>query len=75
MKGHLLHRNIKVTDQRVREIMRFVDPVGVYQRTIQKNQLIRRRRYFVEYSNQIWHIDGNHKLIRYENKKYSKVLF
>lgn len=66
MKGHLLHRGIKVPDLRVREVMRTADPVGVYQRTIDRNKTIRRRQYFVKYSNQMWHIDGNHKLARFD---------
>lgn len=63
MRGFLLQRGIKVTDVRVRLRMRTVDPVGVYQRTAQ-NRAIVRRQYHVAYSNQLWHIDTNMKLIR-----------
>lgn len=64
MKGYLLERRIKVTDLRVRNAMRYVDPLGVAQRT-QQNRIIMRRVYYVQYSNQLWHIDANLKLIRY----------
>jgi len=64
MKGYLLARNVKVTDYRVRLLMRTVDPDGVYQRTMIRNRVIRRRTYYVKYSNQLWHIDGNLKLNR-----------
>jgi hypothetical protein len=64
MKGYLHVQGIRVTDQRVREVMRLVDPQGVYYRTTKRNRIIRRREYNVKYSNWIWHIDGNLKLIR-----------
>jgi hypothetical protein len=64
MKGFLLNRGIKVTEHRVRDALKILDPVGVYQRTTQ-NRAIFRRQYFVEYSNQLWHLDTNMKLIRY----------
>jgi hypothetical protein len=63
MKGFLLQMNIKVTEHRLREIMREVDPEGVFQRT-RENRAIVRRVYFVRYSNEIWHIDTNLKLVR-----------
>ena len=52
-----------MTENSVREVMRVADPQGVYQRT-QQNRTIVRREYYVQFSNQIWHIDGNLKLIR-----------
>lgn len=72
MRGFLLQRGIKVPENRVREIMRVVDPSGVYQRT-SANRAIVRRVYFVQYSNDLWHIDTNMKLVRYCNiMLYSK---
>ena len=53
MKGHLLARNIRVTWDRVRNSLWAVDPV------------IRRRVYSVPGTLALWHIDGNHKLIRW----------
>ncbi|MEQ2242557.1 hypothetical protein ILYODFUR_036991 [Ilyodon furcidens] len=44
--------------------MRRVDPRGVLMRTLQLNPR-RRRRYSVPEPNSLWHIDGNHKLIRW----------
>ena len=63
MKGFLLQRGIKLTDQRVREAMRIADPYGVFQRTL-LNRAIVRRQYHVSYFNQLWHLDTNMKLIR-----------
>ena len=64
MKGYLISNGIKVTDCRVRECMREVDPEEVYQRTLMRNRVIRRRNYYVHYSNSMWHLDGKLKLIR-----------
>jgi len=64
MKGHLVSRGIRVSEERVRGIMRICDPLGVYQRTIRRNRTIRRRQYYVKYSNESWHIDANLKLVR-----------
>ncbi|MEQ2186507.1 hypothetical protein GOODEAATRI_029239 [Goodea atripinnis] len=44
--------------------MRRLDPRGVLMRTLQLNPR-RRRRYSVPEPNSLWHIDGNHKLIRW----------
>jgi len=63
MQGFLLSRNIKLTQYRIREVMRRVDPEGVYYRT-QQNRAINRRQYFVRFSNYLWHIDTNLKLRR-----------
>ena len=53
----------RVTDYRVRDVMRRVDPEGVYARTL-CNRAIVRRQYFVTYFNELWHLDTNLKLIR-----------
>ena len=65
MKGFLLSSGVKVTDHRVRAVMRVTDPLGVYHRT-QTNRAIVRRQYFVTHFNELWHLDTNMKLIRYE---------
>ena len=44
--------------------MRRVDPEGVLLRTLQSRPVLRRA-YQVARSLSLWHIDGNHKLIRY----------
>ncbi|XP_041855515.1 uncharacterized protein LOC121649050 [Melanotaenia boesemani] len=64
MLGHLNAQGIHIQRQRVQDSMRRVDPHGVLLRTLQLNPQ-RRRRYSVPASNSLWHIDGNHKLIRY----------
>lgn len=44
--------------------MRRVDPEGVIERSILLN-IIRRRRYSVPCPMALWHMDGNHKFVRY----------
>lgn len=62
LMGHLRSKGIDVQRKRVREAIHRVDPVGVEER---KANGIKRRVYEVPHPNFIWHIDGNHKLIRY----------
>ncbi|XP_062314066.1 uncharacterized protein LOC134018197 isoform X2 [Osmerus eperlanus] len=64
MIGYLNSRGIKIQKQRVQESMRRIDPEGVVVRTLML-QTVRRRRYSVPATNSLWHIDGNHKLIRW----------
>ena len=64
LKGHLLARNIKVTWERVRKVLWSVDPDGIVSRSL-CCPTIYRRKYNVQGSNALWHIDGNHKLIRW----------
>ena len=62
LMGHLISKGIDVQRKRLREAIHRVDPEGVEER---KAKGIKRRVYEVPYPNYIWHIDGNHKLIRY----------
>lgn len=62
MQGHLLSHGIRAQQHRVRESQRRVDPGGVALRRLTS---IKRRRYKVNGPLALWHIDGNHKLIRY----------
>ena len=64
LKGHLLSKGIKVTWERVRCTLWKVDPEGVLNRSKQR-PMINRRVYSVPGSLALWHIDGNHKLIRW----------
>ncbi|XP_047231291.1 uncharacterized protein LOC124874117 [Girardinichthys multiradiatus] len=64
MLGHLNAQGIHIQRQRVQASMRRVDPRGVLMQTLQLNPR-RRRRYSVPAPNSLWHIDGNHKLIRW----------
>ena len=64
MKGHLLACGIKVTWDDVRSCLWRVDPAGILNRSIQRS-IIRRRVYSVPGTLALVHIDGNHKLIRW----------
>ena len=61
MKGHLAAMGHRIQESRIRDALRRVDPLGVMSRWIQG---IHRRTYAVAGPNALWHIDGNHKLIR-----------
>ncbi|KAK7155993.1 hypothetical protein R3I94_006153 [Phoxinus phoxinus] len=62
--GHLQARGLHVQTSRVRESVRRVDPHGTLIRAMSM-RTIRRRQYTVPFPNAMWHIDGNHKLIRW----------
>ena len=62
MLGHLRSRGYRIQQIRVRESLMRVDPEGsVMRRLITMN----RRRYYVPSPLSLWHLDSNHKLIRY----------
>ena len=63
MMGHLLARGIRVQQFRVREAQKRIDPSGSIMRRF---RTIDRRTYRVNGPGALWHIDGNHKLIRYD---------
>ena len=67
MQGHLLSRGIRVQQQRIREAQRRVDPEGSLMRRL---RAVNRRQYQVPAPLSLWHIDGNHKLIRYDFVSY-----
>ena len=62
MQGHLLRMGIRVTRKSLRESIHSVDHANVIAR---HRSLISRRAYSVPYPNYIWHIDSNHKLIKW----------
>jgi len=63
--GHLKADGIRVTEARVKQLMRAVDPLGVLMRNIHcQTYTIRRRAYSVRAPMALWHVDTNHKLIR-----------
>lgn len=62
MYGYLVSRGIRVPIHRARESQRRVDPEGCVLRSLRS---LRRRIYSVQGPQHLWHIDGNHKLIRY----------
>lgn len=63
MYGHLLSRGIRVQYHRVRESQSRVDPEGSVMRQLRN---LRRRHYSVRGPQHLWHIDGHHKMIRYD---------
>ena len=65
MLGFLKARGLCLQQSRVREAMRRVDPEGVLIRSLQLTT-VSRRSYNVHQPLQLWHLDGNHKLIRYD---------
>ncbi len=62
MIGHLRYLGIYVPRSRIRASIHRVDPVNT---AIRRMVTVRRRRYFAEGPNSVWHIDGHHKLIRW----------
>lgn len=63
MTGALLSNGIKVQQVRIRESMRRVNPDGILLRALTINT-VQRRKYQVYAPLALWHVDGNHKLIR-----------
>lgn len=66
VKAHLWSDGVKVTDKQIQNSMRRVDPLGVILRNLfLTTYRIRRRSYNVPAPMSLWHVDTNHKLIRY----------
>ena len=61
MAGHLTASGLRIQQQRIREVMRRVDPEGTVARRL---FTVHRRAYAVPSPLSLWHMDGNHKLIR-----------
>ena len=61
VQGHLVVRGIDVQRNRVRSAIHETDP----SLSMRKRPPINRRAYFVPCPNYLWHIDGNHKMIRW----------
>ena len=55
-------KRVQNKEYRVRQMIYQVDPIGVTNRFFQS---INRRTYSVSGLQALWHLDGNHKLIRY----------
>lgn len=64
MTGLLQNAGHRIQQSRIRECMRRVNPDGVLLRALEL-RAVRRRRYQVRGPLALWHIDGNHKLIRW----------
>ena len=63
LQGALRARGLKLKRSRVRQCLHEEDPLGT---ALRWNEAIYRRKYSVPAPNLLWHIDGNHKLIRYK---------
>ena len=62
MAGHLTSQEVIIPRARLRASIHWVDPVNT---ALRRSVVVRRRVYFAEGPNNVWHIDGNHKLIRW----------
>ena len=62
MLGALRSRALKIQRWRVRQCFREIDPVGTVLRWW---QVIQRRSYHVRSPNSLWHLDRNHKMIKW----------
>lgn len=62
MIGHLSRCGIIVQRSRLRASIHRVDPVNT---AIRRSITVRRRVYHVDGPNCLWHVDGNHKLIKW----------
>ena len=62
MQGHLAALGFRIQQLRIRESLMRIDPEGVLSRWM---HTVQRRTYSVPAPNSLWHIDGNHRLIRY----------
>ena len=64
MMGFLKSEGMRIQEHRLRQGMHRVDPAGILERSIELT-VVNRRKYCVKGTRSLWHIDGNHKLIRY----------
>ena len=62
MQAHLLRVGVRVPRQKLRSAIHRVDPTNT---ALRRTTTVRRRIYQVEGPNSVWHLDGNHKLIRW----------
>ena len=60
--GHLLAKGIRIPRSRMRASIHRVDPINTADR---RSRAINRRVYSVGEPNEVWHLDGHHKLIRW----------
>lgn len=61
LKGYLQSQGFRIQRERIRLSLLRTDPIGLMARW---RTTTRRRQYNVRYPLSLWHIDGNHKLIR-----------
>ena len=63
MVGALKSLYIRIQQSRVRTLMHNLDPVAT---ALRWRGEIHRRNYIVRCTNALWHIDGNHKITRWQ---------
>ena len=63
MKGHLKAKGHNVQWERVRSFMWMLDPEALLLQSLHSD-IIHRKKHNVPSPLWLWHIDGNHKLIR-----------
>ena len=63
ISGLLLAKGSRTQQDRILKIMRTVDPQGTLLHALSL-RIVHRRRYHVPSAQLLWHVDGNHKLIR-----------
>ena len=56
-------RGVRIQRSRLRASLQRTDPRVIAQR---RRETVRRRVYYVDHPNSLWHIDGHHKLIRWK---------
>ena len=61
--GYLRSQDIHLPRRRIRECIHRVDAGGVRSRSV---KLIQWRTYYAKGANYVWHMDGNHKLVRWK---------
>ena len=64
MRGFLSSQGFRIQWDRIRNSMWRIDPAGLILRSLQLN-IVSRRKYSVAGPLALWHMDGNHKLIRW----------
>ena len=70
MRGFLRGRGLHIQWSRIQDSMRRVCPEGILMRALQLTT-VERRIYNVRSPLSLWHIDGNHKLIRFVSTQCS----
>ena len=74
MRGFLRARGLQIQWHRIEDSMKRVCPEGVLMRSLQFT-VLKRRIYNVRSPLSLWHIDGNHKLIRLEFSSFLGAVF
>ena len=64
LTGFLVSKGLKVSREKIRASLKRVHPEGILLRSLELN-IVKRRQYNVRGPLALWHVDGNHKLIRY----------